>query len=398
MSGAIFPIVFASEEARLLTAILLGFLFGFALERAGFGNARKLVGQFYLHDMTVFKVMFTAVLVAMVGLYSLSAFGFVDMSRMWINPTFVWAQLIGGFMLGIGFIMSGLCPGTSVVSAASGRWDGLVTFAGIFVGSFAFALFSDWFPILVRLYEGGSLGLSVLPQLLRISVPWFILGVVLLAGAAFIGAEKVERIFQRQRRPVDLTPEPTRRARRYKFALAGSLALVALVASGASAPRVEQPQVRAVEIEPLELAEAIIAKDPWLLILDLRGRTESPGAVIPGAIPISADQTAVQYLQGAAPETVVVLCDETGTMAAVPSEWPQRLDYRIVAGGMEGWRAEVLTPVQASSSALAEREFVARQNQIAGFFSGAAVRPSVVSAPPVVSTLGPKKKKKSMGC
>jgi uncharacterized membrane protein YedE/YeeE len=135
MSTAIFPLTFASEELYLLTAIVLGFLFGFSLERAGFGNARKLAAQFYLYDMTVFKVMFTAILVAMVGLYSLNGLGLVDMSMMWINPTFMWAQVIGGFLLGVGFILSGLCPGTSVVSAASGRIDAVVAFVGIFIGT-----------------------------------------------------------------------------------------------------------------------------------------------------------------------------------------------------------------------------------------------------------------------
>ena len=78
MISSFFPLTFASEEFRLLTGIVLGFLFGFVLERAGFGNARKLAGQFYLNDMTVFKVMFTAILVAMVGLYGLSAVGLAD--------------------------------------------------------------------------------------------------------------------------------------------------------------------------------------------------------------------------------------------------------------------------------------------------------------------------------
>jgi uncharacterized membrane protein YedE/YeeE len=123
MMNSLFPLTFASEEFRLLTGIVLGFLFGFVLERAGFGNARKLAGQFYLNDMTVFKVMFTAILVAMVGLYSLSAVGLADINMMWINPTYLPAQAVGGFLLGIGFIMSGLCPGTSVVSMVSGRID-----------------------------------------------------------------------------------------------------------------------------------------------------------------------------------------------------------------------------------------------------------------------------------
>jgi len=170
MTG-IFPLIFAVDEVRLLTAIGLGFMFGFSLERAGFGNARKLAGQFYLNDMTVFKVMFTAILVAMVGMRTFAAFGWLDMSRIWINPTFMWAQVIGGFLLGAGFIMSGLCPGTSVVSAASGRIDGLVTFGGIFIGSFLFAVLIDWFPALESLYTAGSMGDSILPQLLGLPTP-----------------------------------------------------------------------------------------------------------------------------------------------------------------------------------------------------------------------------------
>ena len=143
MSGAIFPLTFPTDDLRLLTGIIIGFGFGFVLERAGFGNARKLAGQFYLNDMTVFKVMFTAILVAMVGLYGLASLGLVDMSMIWINPTFIPAQAVGGFLLGVGFIMSGLCPGTSVVSMVSGRIDGWVTFAGIFLGIVLFTLTVD---------------------------------------------------------------------------------------------------------------------------------------------------------------------------------------------------------------------------------------------------------------
>ena len=100
MNGAFFPLDFATDDLRLLTGLIIGFGFGFVLERAGFGNARKLAGQFYLNDMTVFKVMFTAILVAMVGLYGLTSLGFVDMSMIWINPTFIPAQAVGGFLLG----------------------------------------------------------------------------------------------------------------------------------------------------------------------------------------------------------------------------------------------------------------------------------------------------------
>ena len=130
MSQATFPLVFANDDMRLLTGLFLGFLFGFALERGGFGNARKLAAQFYGYDMAVFKVMFSAILVAMVGLFAFVKLGWMNLDGLFINPTFMGAQVVGGLMLGVGFLISGLCPGTAIVSAASGRWDGVVAFVG----------------------------------------------------------------------------------------------------------------------------------------------------------------------------------------------------------------------------------------------------------------------------
>ncbi len=397
MTG-LFPLVFEIDEFRLLTAIGLGFMFGFTLERAGFGNARKLAGQFYLNDMTVFKVMFTAILVAMVGMRTFAAFGWLDMSRIWINPTFMWAQVIGGFMLGAGFIMSGLCPGTSVVSAASGRIDGLVTFSGIFVGSFLFAVAIEWVPGLEWLYKtGGSMGDSILPNLLGLPTPIVVLAIVLMAGGAFIGAEKVEKHFQKRSRPVELTPTPTKRTPRLKFAVAGSLGAIAIVAIGATAPSISAPPIAMEEVTPLELAEAIISGDPNLLILDVRSEIPEGEGRIPGSYAVTADSAALGLLGATAPSTKVVVYDQDGALSLVPDIWPRTLEYRIVRGGFTGWHSEVLTPAEPTSYALIERAYIERQNQIAGFFSGAAVQSSVAAPPPAMSS-GPKKKKKSMGC
>jgi hypothetical protein len=396
MSAAIFPIAFQSEEFRLLTAIVLGFLFGFSLERAGFGNARKLVGQFYLYDMTVFKVMFTAVLVAMVGLYSLASFGLVDLQVIWINPTFMWAQIVGGFVMGAGFIISGLCPGTSVVSAASGRWDGLVTFAGVFVGVAVFALTVDWFPGLAALYTSGSLGIITLPDLLSVPAPLLALVIVVVAIAAFAGAEKVERYFQQRYQAAELTP---RSKPRIKFALGGAFAAVAIVAITATAPRPEPAPVVMTQIGPLALAEAIIASDPDLLILDLRVPAEETAAGIPGAYSVAPDSTALAVLNSAGPHTTVVVYDEDGSFDHAPSSWPRDLNYRFLLGGFAGWDVDVLTPLELDGSDLQRREYVLKQNQIAAFFSGAAVQTSSPAAPPpAMSTGGAKKKKKAGGC
>ncbi len=397
MSETIFPIAFQSEEYRLLTAIVLGFLFGFSLERAGFGNARKLVGQFYLQDMTVFKVMFTGILVAMVGLYSLASFGLVDLRMIWINPTFVWAQVVGGFVLGAGFIMSGLCPGTSVVSAASGRWDGVVTFLGVFMGVALFALTVDWFPGLSALYTGGSLGVITLPDLLKVPAPLFALAVVIFAIAAFVGAEKVERVFQQRRRPAELTPRPRPRT---KFALGGAFAIATVVAMTATAPRPEPGPAPMRAMEPLALAEAIIARHPDLLIVDLRAATGTEAPTIPGALQAALDSSAIQALSHAGPHTTIVVFDEDGAMTHAPKDWPHGFDYHYLSGGLAAWESEVLTPLEMEGYELERRAFVQRQNQIAAYFSGAGVDASVAAAPPPPMPTGGAnmKKKKAGGC
>lgn len=402
MSTAIFPLAIASEEVRLLTAVALGFLFGFSLERAGFGNARKLAAQFYLYDMTVFKVMFTAILVAMVGLYTLNGLGYVDLSMMWINPTFMWAQVVGGFLLGVGFILSGLCPGTSVVSAASGRVDGVVAFAGIFMGTALFAFAVDFVPAIEALYNGGSIGVSLLPELLSVPTPWFVLGVVVMAGAAFIGAEKVEKVFQRKYGMIELAPPVTRRTPRLKFAVAGSLALVAIFAAFAPSRSVERPPRPMASIEPMQLAELIIAGDPDLKILDFRPaaggeRIES----IPGSCGCGPDlQMATETVLSVPAGTKIVIYDDVGIWDEIPGTWPETVEYRFLRGGHAAWVAEVRTAAEPAGHSLAERERVERQNQVSAYFTGAAVQSTSVAAPPPAMPMsgGAKKKKKAGGC
>jgi len=391
--SAIFPLTFASEQLYLLTAVGLGFLFGFALERAGFGNARKLAAQFYLYDMTVFKVMFTAILVAMVGLYTLAGLGLVDLSVLWINPTFMWAQAIGGFLLGAGFIMSGLCPGTSVVSAASGRYDGAVTLAGIFIGTALFSVAVDWFPALERLYESGG-EISLLPTALGLPTPTVVLAVVAAAAMAFIGAEQVERIFQSKYGTIELTPRPTPRTPRIKFALAGSLAAVTLVSVAWKAPAPEPVPMPMGVIEPLDLAESIVASDPNVMILDLRPDRSAAG--IPGAF-AADDSTAGALLTGVAPSVRVVVYDDDGVRRAAPATWPSTLTYRYVRGGLAAWTAEVTTPMEPTGYTLAERERLLRQHEIAAYFSGTAATTTTAAPPPAAMTSGAGGGKKRKG-
>ncbi len=393
--SAPFPLQFANPEVGLLTAIVLGFFFGFSLERGGFGSPRKLAAQFYLHDMAVFKVMFTAILVAMVGLYTLVGLGLMDMSRLWINPTFVWAQLLGGFLLGVGFIMSGLCPGTSVVSAASGRWDAVVAFLGIFFGTAIFAVAADVFPWLERLYAAGSLGESFLPTLLGVPPLAFALAVVAVAAAGFIGAEKVEEVFRKRHGTVELTPPEVPPM---KLRVVGAVAVVALLGLGIHPRAPELPPVQMAAMPPLSLAEAIIGKQPGLVILDVRAQADSAARRIPGAWPAATPEAAVAALAAAPEGATVVLVDEDGALPReVPAGWRRNVTYRYLQDGFLGWEMKVLTP-SAGGTTQEEMEQAARQAQIAAFFSGAQVQTTQVAAPAPMAGGGGAKPKKKGGC
>jgi len=394
MISSFFPLTFASEEFRLLTGIVIGFLFGFVLERAGFGNARKLAGQFYLNDMTVFKVMFTAILVAMVGLYGLSAVGLANINMMWINPTYIPAQAVGGFLLGVGFIMSGLCPGTSVVSMVSGRIDGWVTFAGIVLGIALFTVTVDWVPGLLSLYTMGSGEVSLLHEVLGVPASALALIMVLGATAAFVGAEKVEAIFQKKTALVELTP---RHQPALKLILGGGLAVVAMLGLAFTSPRPELPPVQMASIAPLALAQSLIEREPGILVLDLRADPEADKG-IPGAVSSVSLEEAASILLNTPAKTTVVIYDESGSVTQAPASWPRALDYRFLDGGLIGWNSDVITAAEAKGGTLEERAKVLKQNQISAFFSGAAVQASSVAAPPPAMSSGAAPKKKAGGC
>ena len=118
MSAPFFKYGLFGDETSLVVAFAIGIGFGFFLERAGFGSARKLVSQFYLNDLAVFKVMFTAIVTAMLGVTYLAWAGVLDLSLVYLVPTYWIPQVAGGLLLGVGFVVGGYCPGTSVAAAA----------------------------------------------------------------------------------------------------------------------------------------------------------------------------------------------------------------------------------------------------------------------------------------
>jgi hypothetical protein len=182
------------EWVDLIFAILIGIGFGFALEQAGFSSSRKLAGMFYGYDTTVIKVFFTAAIVALVGSQFLSYFGLLDLNLVFVNEFYVGASLVGGIIMGAGFIMGGFCPGTGLSAMSIGKIDAMVFAAGGLTGAF---LFAETYPSIQKLANGNYKGPVRIDEALGISPGLFILLLIASAVAMFWIAEKAEKRFAR---------------------------------------------------------------------------------------------------------------------------------------------------------------------------------------------------------
>lgn len=182
----LYPTGAIGDQGAFLANFFLGLAFGFFLERAGFGSSRKLANVFYFRDWAVLRVMFTAIVVAMLGLLYFGGLGWMEAEAINTGTTILGAQIVGGLLLGIGFIVGGWCPGTSVVGAASGKLDALVYIGGLVFGSALFGAGYDW---LKPLYHWGEMGVQTLPGYLGLQPGVVAALVVLMALAAFTATE-----------------------------------------------------------------------------------------------------------------------------------------------------------------------------------------------------------------
>lgn len=181
-----------SPDAMIVTAALLGVGFGFVLERAGFGNAKTLAGQWYGYNFAVLRVMFTAIVVAMVGLFGLHYVGVVDFSLVYVNETFLWPQLVGGLIFGVGFAVGQYCPGTAVVACATGKIDAMVFMGGFFGG---LLLFFFAYDALEPFYLSGDMGRVLLSDVLGVPAGVVVFLVVVIALGAFALTHVIDRKF-----------------------------------------------------------------------------------------------------------------------------------------------------------------------------------------------------------
>lgn len=272
---------------------LIGLGFGVVLELAGFGNSRKLAAQFYFKDMTVLKTMFTGILTACLLIFLAASLGWLDFSKIFVNQTYLWPGIVGGLVMGVGFVVGGYCPGTSVVSAASLKLDGMLFLAGTVAGASLFGetvgafegfwnasyterlLLSDWF--------GWSLGATVF-------------AVTVLALVFFYAAEKTEEVVAAPGAAIRWVP----RDRRYVGGALAALSL-ALAIWGMGQPTPErkweklgaqyqtQLDAREVFIHPLEWVKTWNDAAIKLVTLDLRPKDAFDSFHVDGAKNVTFD-------------------------------------------------------------------------------------------------------------
>lgn len=183
-----------SNQTNLLLAFIIGIGFGFVLESSGFSSSRKLAGMFYGYDTTVLKVFFTAAITAMLGLLFFSLFGWVDLSLVYINPTFLSSAIIGGVIMGAGFITGGFCPGTAFCAVSIGKLDALAFIGGLVIGVL---IFTEGYPLWADFYNSSYLGEPTMNSLIGVSRGVFGLLMILAAFAMFFVGEWAEKRFPR---------------------------------------------------------------------------------------------------------------------------------------------------------------------------------------------------------
>ena len=389
-----------NREAGLVVGTLIGVGFGFTLERAGFGRAQKLAAQFYGTDLTVLKVMFGAIVTAMLGMVVLSGLGLVDFKAVAdqaTSATFLWPMLVGGLALGVGFIVSGYCPGTSFVAAASGKLDGLAVVGGVIAGQVIYAEL-EWRPWLAHFHNSGNLGNFYLWELVHLPVrtgpPIVALGVVAMAVAAFFFADWIEKRFAARSQAVAQPAAAGRKGRAVfiGFATAGALGFAAL----AIPTRVQASTRQAQPIAQLDLARRVL-DEPWKVrVIDLRAMDQCTKRRIPGAECVPIDQLATLQLAYApdARDIVLVGAQDLAALPATAAGFPGRL--QTLTGGFAGWEQFALNaPVPlAPDATTADREMYRLRAGINSAMTGMKAAPP----PPAPTTSSGAPKKGGGGC
>jgi rhodanese-related sulfurtransferase len=342
---ATFPLALTAvlgKPLAYLVFLLIGFGFGYVLESSGFAHSPKLAAQFYFKDLTVLKVMFTGIIVAMVLIFGSTALGWLDYRLLWVNPTYLWPGIVGGLIMGVGFIIGGFCPGTSLTALATLKLDGVFFVLGAFFGIFLFGETVENFEVW---WNSSYLGRFTLPELFGVETGWVVLGVVLMALFMFWGGEQLEKIFG---------GKDPKQAPKFRYYGAGALVVIALVILVVGQPTTAdrwskiapekslELDARAYQIHPGELLHTMHDHKLNLIMLDVRDEADynmfhlldarhTPPEAIPDMIDeLIAEPANTVYVVMSNDETTATEAWKVLVAESVPNVY-------ILDGGINNW-------------------------------------------------------------
>ncbi len=184
------PLFNASDEWSFVIALVIGVAFGYILESAGFSSSRKLAGVFYGYDFVVLQVFFTAAITAAIGLLFFEYFGWIDLSDIWVNRFYTGSAILGGAIMGVGFVIGGFCPGTSACASAIGKIDAMLFLGGFIIGVI---LFDAFYPLYEGFYKAGNQGPVKIYESLGMDREVFLLLFVIVAIASFVATGYIQQ-------------------------------------------------------------------------------------------------------------------------------------------------------------------------------------------------------------
>lgn len=171
----------------ILLPLVLGFGFGWALQKAGLSKYHKIVNVFRFTDLAVLKFMMTAIVVAMAGVFALTTLGWIELPS--VPATYIAGNLVGGLLFGIGMAGAGFCPGTVVAGAGNGNLDYAIPgVLGFFTGALLYgATYQSVFPAISAVV---NLGNTIVPTLFNVELWLTILFFALMALTMFYFLER----------------------------------------------------------------------------------------------------------------------------------------------------------------------------------------------------------------
>jgi hypothetical protein len=131
----------SSVAVGIFSGMLMGIVFGFALEKSRVFEPGIIVGQMQLRNWIMLKVFLAAVATGALVLAFLNGFGIVKLQP---KATLYAADIVGGLILGAGISLAGACPGTTLAQIGVGYRDAIFTLIGGLFGAVAFSYAEPW--------------------------------------------------------------------------------------------------------------------------------------------------------------------------------------------------------------------------------------------------------------